>query len=36
MLAEYNRYLAELHAADVEEQVRAARLDLGKTERSAG
>ncbi|WP_280510006.1 transcriptional regulator [Nocardia farcinica] len=36
VLAEYNRYLAELHAADVEEQVRAARLDLGKTERSAG
>ncbi|MGQ4619620.1 transcriptional regulator [Nocardia sp. R7R-8] len=34
VLAEYNRYLAALHANDVEEQVRAA--DLHTRERSAG
>ncbi|RJO79393.1 transcriptional regulator [Nocardia panacis] len=36
VLAEYNRYLAELHAADIDEKVRAAGLDTGTTERSAG
>ncbi|MGW0250457.1 transcriptional regulator [Nocardia goodfellowii] len=35
VLAEYNRYLADLNAQDVEEQVRKAGLDA-RTERSAG
>ncbi|MFE3445213.1 transcriptional regulator [Nocardia sp. NPDC059180] len=35
-LAEYNQYLARLHADDIGEQVRAAGLDARDTERSAG
>ncbi|MFF0494690.1 transcriptional regulator [Nocardia sp. NPDC004068] len=36
VLAEYNKYLAELHARDLHEQTRAAGLDARDTERSAG
>lgn len=36
VLAEYNRYLADLHAQDLHEQMRAAGLDARETERSAG
>jgi DNA-binding transcriptional regulator of glucitol operon len=36
VLAEYNSYLAELHARDIDEQVRAAGLYTRDTERSAG
>lgn len=36
VLAEYNSYLAELHAKDIDEQVRAAGLHTRDTERSAG
>ncbi|WP_280235735.1 transcriptional regulator [Nocardia cyriacigeorgica] len=35
-LAEYNQYLARLHADDIGERVRAAGLDARDTERSAG
>lgn len=35
-LAEYNRYLAELHANDVDDQVRTAGLHTSDTQRSAG
>ncbi|MEV6774207.1 transcriptional regulator [Nocardia sp. NPDC051030] len=35
-LAEYNRYLAELHASDMDEQVRTAGLRTPDPERSAG
>ena len=36
VLADYNRYLAELHADDIDVQVRKAGLDARDTERSAG
>ncbi|WP_319945736.1 transcriptional regulator [Nocardia macrotermitis] len=36
VLADYNRYLADLHAQDLHEQMRAAGLDARETERSAG
>ncbi|MET7767085.1 transcriptional regulator [Nocardia sp. NPDC005366] len=36
VLAEYNRYLAELHADDIDVQVRKAGLNARDTERSAG
>ena len=36
VLAEYNRYLAELHAKDIGEQVHQAGLDTRDTQRSAG
>lgn len=36
VLAEYNRYLAALHADDIDDQVRAAGLRTRDTERSAG
>lgn len=36
VLAEYNRYLAELHAKDIDEQVHQAGLDTRDTQRSAG
>ncbi|MFE9574784.1 transcriptional regulator [Nocardia sp. NPDC006044] len=36
VLAEYNRYLAALHAQDIDDQVRAASLNTRDTERSAG
>ncbi|MBF6440078.1 transcriptional regulator [Nocardia cyriacigeorgica] len=35
-LAEYNKYLAQLHADEIGERVRAAGLDTSDTERSAG
>ncbi|BDT85407.1 putative lipoprotein LprD [Nocardia cyriacigeorgica] len=35
-LTEYNKYLAQLHADDIGERVRAAGLDTSDTERSAG
>jgi DNA-binding transcriptional regulator of glucitol operon len=35
-LAEYNRYLADLHARDIDEQVRVADLHARDTQRSAG
>ncbi|MET8872715.1 transcriptional regulator [Nocardia sp. NPDC004604] len=35
-LAEYNRYLAELHASDIDQQVRDAGLHARDTQRSAG
>ncbi|MFC9897373.1 transcriptional regulator [Nocardia sp. NPDC127579] len=35
VLAEYNKYLADLHAKDLDDQVRKAGLDA-RTERSAG
>ncbi|WP_328409959.1 transcriptional regulator [Nocardia sp. NBC_00403] len=36
VLAEYNRYLAELHANDIDQHVREAGLRARDTERSAG
>lgn len=36
VLAEYNKYLAELHAQDVHEQMHAVGLDGSDTERRAG
>ncbi|MGX1778888.1 transcriptional regulator [Nocardia brasiliensis] len=36
VLAEYNRYLAELHARDIDDQVREAGLGARDTERKAG
>ncbi|MFG1792940.1 transcriptional regulator [Nocardia sp. NPDC049149] len=36
VLAEYNRYLAALHARDIDDQVREAGLRARDTERSAG
>ncbi|MFI9504300.1 transcriptional regulator [Nocardia sp. NPDC052566] len=36
VLAEYNKYLAELHATDIEDQVRRAGLHANDTQRSAG
>ncbi|QBS43283.1 transcriptional regulator [Nocardia sp. CS682] len=36
VLAEYNRYLAALHAQDIDDQVREAGLHTRDTERSAG
>ncbi|KAA8887300.1 transcriptional regulator [Nocardia colli] len=36
VLAEYNRYLAALHAQDIDDQVREAGLHARDTERSAG
>ncbi|MFI9403116.1 transcriptional regulator [Nocardia sp. NPDC052316] len=36
VLAEYNRYLAALHAQDIDDQVREAGLRARDTERSAG
>ena len=36
VLAEYNEYLARLHAADIDEQVRAATESIRHTERNGG
>jgi len=36
VLAEYNKYLAELHAKDIDQQVREAGLHARDTQRSAG